>query len=117
MAELVPGKPLAQKSPDLLVENRLKVGRWRFRLTVVDGAGNESRPAELVVQVADAPAPLPLPILLNWKEISALPGARKSDRLGRLPETHKARPNLATPRSPTCTEQPEWLSPSFSPRV
>lgn len=58
MAELVPGKPLAQKSPDLLVENRLKVGRWRFRLTVVDGAGNESRPAELVVQVADAPAPL-----------------------------------------------------------
>ena len=25
---------------------------------MVDGAGNESRPAELVVQVADAPAPL-----------------------------------------------------------
>ncbi|SFI42660.1 hypothetical protein [Albimonas pacifica] len=58
MAELVPGKTLAQKSPDLLVENRLKVGRWRFRLTVVDGAGNESRPAELVVQVADDPEPL-----------------------------------------------------------
>lgn len=58
MATLVPGKTLAQKAPELVVENRLKVGRWRFRLSVVDAAGNESRPAELVVQVADDPGPL-----------------------------------------------------------
>ncbi|MDF2235417.1 hypothetical protein P2H44_22915 [Albimonas sp. CAU 1670] len=58
MVELVPGKTLAQKAPDLLVENKLAIGRWRFRLVVVDGAGNASRPVELVVQVADDPAPL-----------------------------------------------------------
>ncbi len=86
MAELVPGRTLAQKGPELLVENRLKVGRWRFRLVVVDGAGNESKPAELVVQVADDPEPLINDRLrvLRFGDLSTDPIRLSADPIRRL---------------------------------
>jgi hypothetical protein len=52
MPVLVQGRPLVQREPALVVENRLAAGRWRFRLVVVDDAGNASAPADLVVTVA-----------------------------------------------------------------
>jgi hypothetical protein len=51
MATLTPGKPLTQAAPELLVENELPAGRYRFQLVVTDDADNESDPAELVVTV------------------------------------------------------------------
>jgi hypothetical protein len=60
MAILVPDTPLAQRDPRLAVENRLPVGEWRFRLEVVDDAGNVSAPAHLVVTVRRAVPPGPL---------------------------------------------------------
>src|SRR5215218_4078744 len=55
MPVLVPGVAVRSRRPTLLVENDLAVGSWRFRLTVVDDAGLESRPADLVVRVVGLP--------------------------------------------------------------
>lgn len=51
MATLTPGRPVTVQTPELLVENQLTPGRHRFRLVVIDEAGLESEPAELVVTV------------------------------------------------------------------
>jgi hypothetical protein len=51
MATLTPGQPLTVREPELLVENRLAAGRYRFQLVVIDDGGLESDPAELVVTV------------------------------------------------------------------
>lgn len=51
MATLTPGQPLTVESPELLVENALPAGRYRFQLVVTDDGGNDSDPAELVVTV------------------------------------------------------------------
>lgn len=51
MATLTPGQVFSSRSPRVTVENPLRPGAWRFRLTVVDNDGNESAPAELVVTV------------------------------------------------------------------
>jgi hypothetical protein len=52
MAVLVPGRPLTQRKPIVLVENQLAVGRHRFQLVVTDDEGNASKPAliDIVVQ-------------------------------------------------------------------
>lgn len=60
MPVLAPDKPVTVGDPVLLVENRLKPGRYRFQLVVTDTAGLESAPAELVVTVFE-PAPTPTP--------------------------------------------------------
>ncbi len=57
MPVLTQGAVFRSRSPTLAVENRLEVGAWRFRLTVVDDAGNESAPDELVVKVQARTAP------------------------------------------------------------
>ena len=51
MATLTPGKPVTVSKPQLLVENELAAGRYRFQLVVIDDGGLESDPAELVVTV------------------------------------------------------------------
>ena len=51
MPALKPNKSVEQRSPELKVTNRLKPGKHRFLLSVVDDSGNESRPAELTVTV------------------------------------------------------------------
>ena len=38
-------------TPELLVENQLAEGSYRFQLVAIDDSGNESGPAELVVTV------------------------------------------------------------------
>jgi len=55
MPVLTQGAAVRSREPTLAVENKLDAGSWRFRLTVLDDAGNESAPAELVVRV-QAPA-------------------------------------------------------------
>ena len=53
---------MEQAEPQLLVENKLKPGRYRFQLVVTDTAGLESDPAEMVVTVREpAPEPTPTP--------------------------------------------------------
>ena len=44
-------KPVRTAEPQLLVENELEPGSYRFRLVVVDDSGNESAPNDLIVQV------------------------------------------------------------------
>jgi hypothetical protein len=53
MPVLTPGIAVRSRAPTMLVENRLEPGSWRFRLTVVDDAGIESAPAELVIRVVE----------------------------------------------------------------
>ena len=52
MTTLTPGKTVRSRDPELLVENALAAGSWRFQLVVVDEEKNESEPVELIVQVA-----------------------------------------------------------------
>ncbi len=62
MAVLKEGVPVTQDEPLLKVDNRLKAGRHRFQLEVIDDAGLVSEPAVLIVSVsAPAPAPAPAP--------------------------------------------------------
>ena len=58
MPALSPNMPLTQADPVLLVENQLAPGRYRFQLVVIDTAGLESAPADMIVTV-DAPPPSP----------------------------------------------------------
>ena len=61
MPVLTPGEAARSRTPTFLVENRLEAGSWRFRLTVVDDAGLESAPAELVVRVVAPRGPVTPP--------------------------------------------------------
>jgi hypothetical protein len=62
MPTLTPGKPVTVREPQLLVENRLRPGRYRFRLVVFDDGGLESDPAEMIVSVQDAVRPTEPPV-------------------------------------------------------
>lgn len=57
MARFVPNVPVVQRDPVIAVDadplKPLPVGRNRFRLVVVDDAGNESEPAILEVIIRD----------------------------------------------------------------
>ena len=57
MPVLTPGKPITVREPQLLVENKLRPGRYRFRLIVFDDGGLESDPAEMIVSVEDVVRP------------------------------------------------------------
>jgi len=61
MAILAPGTPLTVNEPQLLVENPLPAGRYRFQLVVIDEGDLESDPADLIVSVHDIPRPPPGP--------------------------------------------------------
>lgn len=61
MAVLRQNVPVSSSRPELLVENRLKAGTYRFQLVVVDDSGNESRPALLALRVAPAGGGIPGP--------------------------------------------------------
>ena len=61
MVMLTPGKTVRSREPLLAVDNVLKLGAWRFQLTVVDNDRNESDPAELVVKIVREVAPPPPP--------------------------------------------------------
>lgn len=62
MPVLTIGQPLETRRPTLLVENKLAAGSHRFALVVVDDAGNQSAPDELVVTVRRVLAPPPAPV-------------------------------------------------------
>ena len=53
MATLTPLQPFVTGEPNVLVENQLPPGSFRFQLVCVDEAGNESAPAELTVNVRE----------------------------------------------------------------
>lgn len=55
MATLTPLEPFVTGEPTVLVENKLPPGSFRFQLVCVDEAGNESAPAELMINVREAP--------------------------------------------------------------
>lgn len=57
MPTLTPGKPITVREPQLLIENKLRPGRYRFRLVVLDDSGLESDPAEMIVSVQDVVRP------------------------------------------------------------
>ena len=54
MPVLVPNRPIEQRSPVLLVENRFEPGVHRFALVVVDDSGSESEADVIAVTVRRA---------------------------------------------------------------
>ena len=57
MAEFATDKPIRSRTPEVVVENPLKPGRYRFSLVVVDTSDNESEPFELTVSVVEETRP------------------------------------------------------------
>jgi hypothetical protein len=51
MARFVAGTPQITREPTITVDAGLPLGRHRFRLEVVDGAGLRSRPDDIIVEV------------------------------------------------------------------
>jgi hypothetical protein len=57
VVQLAANQPHRSKEPQVVVENPLKPGRYRFSLVVVDDALNESEPAEITVTVVEPTRP------------------------------------------------------------
>jgi hypothetical protein len=52
MAKFLIGRPVTTDVPEVLVDAGLPDGQHRFRLEVVDSAGNRSRPDEIVLSIS-----------------------------------------------------------------
>ena len=65
MPVLVQGKPLEQREPVLVVQNRFEPGVHRFSLVVVDERGIESEPDVLAVTVRRAIVVTPGTVVLE----------------------------------------------------
>lgn len=78
MVQLVTGKPHRSKEPQVVVENPLKPGRYRFSLVVVDEADNASAPFELTVSVVEQVRPVLRP---DIRETTVLRRPTPIDRL------------------------------------
>jgi len=53
----VTDKPVRSKVPEVVVENPLKPGTYRFSLVVIDDSDNESAPFDLAVTVVEPTRP------------------------------------------------------------
>lgn len=91
MAEFRPNVPVETAEPKVEVtvdpNNPFPVGRLRFRLVVVDNAGNESVPDEVDVIIRDSERPtavLDAPSAVDFRASFALSGERSSDVGGRI---------------------------------
>lgn len=63
MPTLTPGTPITVAEPRLLVENKFRPGRYRFRLVVFDESGLESAPDEIIVSVQERRTDPPGPVV------------------------------------------------------
>jgi hypothetical protein len=86
MAEFIIGKEISTEKPAIEVtitkDNPLSVGKHRFRLVVIDDAGNASKGDEVIVIVADKEAPtaiLSAPTVVGVGETFALDGSASFD--------------------------------------
>ncbi|MBE9063957.1 hypothetical protein [cf. Phormidesmis sp. LEGE 11477] len=91
MAEFRVNQPIETSEPKIEVtvdpENPLPVGQARFRLIVVDDAGNESAADEVNVVIRDSERPtavLDAPERVNFRDSFTLSGERSSDVGGRI---------------------------------
>ena len=57
MADFRRTKSVKTKNPTVSVEAGLPAGKHRFQLIVTDSQGNQSRPAELVVEIREKSTP------------------------------------------------------------
>lgn len=85
------GAPIESQEAIITVEidptDPLPVGQRRFQLIVVDDAGNESLPAELVVIIADNERPTAVidgPSRVSFKEPFRLTGEKSFDIGGKV---------------------------------
>ena len=58
MVQFATDKPVRSKVPEVVVENPLEPGRYRFSLVVVDDSDNESAPFELTVTIVEQTTPI-----------------------------------------------------------
>jgi hypothetical protein len=102
MPVLTPGQPVVQGEPVLLVENKLKPGRYRFQLVVADDSGLESDPAEMVVTVRErAPDPTPTPTPTGPViRPDVLERLGRLERLERVERVRPINPRILRPRGP-----------------
>ena len=64
MVTFVIGKPITTRTPVIVVDRDLALGRHRFRLEVVSSDGRTSQPDEVVVRVVPI-APIRAPVTIG----------------------------------------------------
>jgi len=86
MAEFVIGTDISTDQPvievTLSADKPLPVGRQTFRLVVVDDSGNQSKPDQIVVIIADQQAPTAVlagPQTVAWGQSFNLSGEKSFD--------------------------------------
>jgi len=58
MAAFEPNRPISTDRPSVVVDAGLQPGRYRFRLVVIDEAGNESLPSDQIITILEARSPV-----------------------------------------------------------
>jgi hypothetical protein len=53
MAAFEPNRPISTDRPSVVVDAGLQPGRYRFRLVVIDAAGNASLPSEQIITILE----------------------------------------------------------------
>jgi hypothetical protein len=53
MAAFKPNQPISTDQPAVVVDAGLQPGRYRFRLVVIDAAGNASLPSEQIITILE----------------------------------------------------------------
>jgi hypothetical protein len=71
MAKFNVGSAVITEVPEVLVDAGIPAGRHRFRLVVIDSAGNTSRPDEIVLAIN--PLGLPIPLVSGKVGATVLP--------------------------------------------
>ncbi len=84
MAAFAPGQVHVTTAPFIQVDP-LPTGTYRFRLEVVDQAGNVSAPAERQVTVLAPQRPQPTPTPIPRPPIGRIPLEPLEDRTSRIP--------------------------------
>ena len=60
MAAFKPNQPISTERPAVVVDAGLQPGRYRFRLVVIDTAGNVSLPSEQIITIREPRALVPV---------------------------------------------------------
>ena len=93
MVELVTGKPHRTRTPEVVVENPLKPGRYRFSLVVIDTGENVSEPFELAVSVVEQSGPITRGDVIRDRTILRRPTPEPSPVVERIRPVRPVRPS------------------------
>ncbi len=92
MVQFATNKPHRSRVPEVVVENALQPGRYRFSLVVTDDSGNDSAPFELTVSVVERTRPVLRPDIIRDATVLRRPTPAPSPVVDRIRPIRPIRP-------------------------